>query len=87
MAAPKLAEVTQVRPPVPDVIEALESLLEQARAGEVIAVAIAYEMPAGYSGHKAAFGPWANRPLIVGKLAILQQHIVLNECLEWKPDS
>lgn len=86
MAAPKLTEVTPVRPPVPDVIEALETLPEQARRGEIVAVGIAYEMSAGYSGHKAAFGPWANRPLLVGKLAVLQQHIILNECLEWKPD-
>ncbi|HTJ17822.1 MAG TPA: hypothetical protein VL494_13675 [Steroidobacteraceae bacterium] len=86
MGAPKLSEVTQVRPPVPDVIAALEELLEQARAGEIISVGIAYEMSAGYSGHKAVFGPWANRPLLVGKLAVLQQHIVLSDCLEWKPD-
>jgi hypothetical protein len=87
MSATKLAEVTQVRSPVPEVIEALGALLEQARAGEIIAVAVAYEMPAGYSGHKAALGPWSNRPLLVGKLAVLQQHIVLTECLEWKPDA
>jgi hypothetical protein len=87
MGATKLAEVTQVRPPVPEVIEALEELLAQAKSGEIIALAAAYEMPAGYSGHKAVFGPRANRPLLVGKLAVLQQHIVLNECLEWKPDS
>ncbi len=82
--APKLAAVTQARPPVADVIETLEGLLEQARAGEIIALAVAYEMPAGYSGHKAVFGPWSGRPLLVGKLAVLQQHIVLTECLEWK---
>jgi hypothetical protein len=49
MSAAKLAEVTQVRPPVPEVIDALEALLEQARAGEIIAVAVAYEMPAAWS--------------------------------------
>ena len=87
MAAPKLAEVPQVRPPEARVIEMLEKLLERARAGEIIAATVAYEMPAGYSGHEAAFGPWANRPLMVGKLQVLATHIVLNDCLEWKPDS
>ncbi len=63
----------------------LERLLEQARAGEILSLACAYEMPAGLSGHEAAFGPWANRPLLVGKLHVLATHVVMNECLEWSP--
>ncbi len=85
MAAPKLAEVAQVRPPEPKVIAELEQLLARARAGEIIAIGVAYEMPAGYSGHVAAFGAFANRPLMVGKLQVLATHIVMNECLEWHP--
>ena len=83
--APKLTSVAQVGGPQQNVIEALEDILARAKAGEVISVGIAYEMRGGYSGHTAAFGNWANRPLLVGKLAVLQQCIVLNECLEWKP--
>jgi hypothetical protein len=81
----KIAEVAPFRPPEAKVIAELESLLKRARKGEILAIGVAYEMPGGYSGHSATFGAWANRPLMVGKLQVLATHIILNECLEWKP--
>lgn len=87
MAEPKLAEVPQLKAPETNVIETLEKLLERARSGELVAVAVAYEMRGGYSGHEASFGAWANRPLMVGKLHVLATHIVMNDCLEWKPNA
>jgi hypothetical protein len=69
-----------------DAVRILEELLEKAKTGEVRAVAVAYEYADGATGHQAAFGKFANRTLMVGKLQVMAQHIVLNECLEWKPE-
>ncbi len=85
--APKLAEVPQLKGGEANVIETLEGLLERARSGEITSVAVAYECRGGYSGHAVAFGAWGNRPLPVGKLQVVATHIVMNECLEWKPDA
>lgn len=68
-----------------DVVSLLKRLLKQAEKGEIHSVAVAWEMPAGWAGHEAAFGKFSNRTLLVGKLHVLAQHIVLEECLEWKP--
>lgn len=84
-APPKLAEVPSVGGPEQNVIDTLENLLKRARAGEIIAVAAAYELRGGYSDHIATFGSWGNRPLLVGRLQLLATHIILNECLEWQP--
>jgi hypothetical protein len=66
-------------------VEKLRELLARAEQGDIRAVAVAYEAKNGDAGHWAAFGRMTNRTQMVGKLAVLQQHIVLNECLEWKP--
>lgn len=68
-----------------DAVALLRRLLEQAEKGEIHSVAVAWEMPAGWAGHEAAFGKFSNRTLMVGKLHVLAQHIVLEECLEWRP--
>lgn len=80
-----LKAVPSVRGPDADVVAKLEELLEQARSGEIVAFACAYELLAGYSGHTAVFGPYSSRTLIVGKLHVLATHITMNECLEWSP--
>jgi hypothetical protein len=85
MAAPKLTDVSQVPATSASVVELLERLLEKAKAGEIRAVAAAWEYPNGGMGHEAAFSEWANRFTMIGKLQVMATHITLNECLEWKP--
>lgn len=80
------AAVPDIGGPQPNVIASLEKLLAMAKTGELTSVACAYEMRGGYSGHECAFGSWGNRPLTVGKLHVLATHIILNECLEWRPE-
>lgn len=82
----KLTPVKEIGGPQANVIDLLRDLLKQAEAGDIVAVACAYELRGGYSGHAAAFGEWGNRPLVVGKLQVLATQIVLNECLEWQPN-
>lgn len=84
-AVRKLIDVSQVPKPSTSVVELLERLLEKARAGEIRAVAAAWEYPNGAMGHEAAFSEWANRYTMIGKLQVMATHITLNECLEWKP--
>ena len=67
-------------------IALVKRLLEQAEQGQLRAVAIAGEDSASYPHHEAAFGKLTNRTMMVGSLHVLANHIVLNECLEWKPE-
>jgi hypothetical protein len=57
----------------PDVVEALETLLEQARAGEIIAIAYVADarttVPHGYPGY------WRDRFALMGQLLHLANHI------------
>ena len=84
---PKLATVPELDFRSESTIDGLRKLLERAERGEIRAVALAYECRNGDAGHWACFGRMTNRTQMVGKLAVLQQHIVLNECLEWVPGS
>lgn len=67
------------------VIDLLERLLADARAGKVRAVGVAWEGQDGNSTHEAAFGKFADRAAMVGRLHVLAQHITLNELLVWRP--
>lgn len=59
--------------PVKDVVEALESLLERARAGEIVAIAYVADartnVPHGYPGY------WRDRFALMGQLMHLANHI------------
>ena len=83
---PKLKAVTQLETiRSENVVDLLEALLAKAKAGELRAVAAAYEYTDGATGHECAFGSYANRVTMVGRLHVASQHIVLNEVLEWQP--
>lgn len=69
----------------PDVVELLQRLLVKAESGEIRSLAAVWEESAGWAHHEAAFGKWSNRTLVVGRLHVLAQHVILNECLEWQP--
>ncbi len=86
-AEQKVAAVAPLSFRSSNVVTVLEELLEKAKAGEIKAVAVAYEYPNGLSGHQCAFGKFSNRLVMVGRLHAMTQHIVLNEVLEWSTDA
>ena len=84
--APKLKAVAQLEAkPSENVIKLLEALLAKAKAGELRAIAAAYEYVDGATGHECAFGAYSNRVTMVGRLQVAAQHIILNEVLEYYP--
>lgn len=83
--APKLASVAALDFRSDNVVELLDGLLAKAKAGEIRAVAVAYEYTDGTGGWSGAFGPWSHRLAMIGRLHVLAQQITLNDVLEWKP--
>lgn len=86
MAEPdKLSAVAPLSYRDDEAIRILEEALAKAKTGEIKAVAIAYEYADGTSGHQIAFGKFASRLVMIGRLHAMAQHVVLNEVLEWVP--
>lgn len=84
MADPVLAQVTPLDFATGGVIEMLEEMLAKAKAGQIRAVAMAYEYSDGDVGHSAQFGHFANRSAVVGRLHVCAQHIIMSDILEWQ---
>jgi len=83
--APKLAEVKKLDFSSASVVDVLEAMLAQAKAGELRAVALVFECPNGTGDWRAAMGPFTSPIYMVGRLHALATQITLNEVLEYEP--